>query len=345
MKKAFVVLLVLFTALSSLKISDKRIEEKVFTPCIINIESTRERKPGEKNKCMSGVCLDNEYSFSGIKDFENKTQTENDVYIKHISGSDEFPAEFIIECISKGKTPMLILDSSVSNTEDISKKINSIAPYSFIALDCGNNITNYNYNAKIIRKYAPSSVIMWNTDNDCSINDFPNSEYVDWVMINIDDNCWDINALRNNIKYFEDLPVAINVSVQSFSQNDHRYYTDKWVNMVSDAYETASEYENTALVSYVSNSGNNRVYGSSSISESERLRTGYKNVVDLLSQDRKWSSTDEVAYINNGIAYVENSIAEKLNIDKKFVNNKYAVIKNYNVDKSGRKMFVYLEKM
>ncbi|MGN1319095.1 MAG: hypothetical protein ACI4VF_08760 [Lachnospirales bacterium] len=345
MKKIFVLLIIVFVFLGTFSLSEDMIvkEDKVY-PCVINIETKRQRQALEKDKCMSGVCLDGEYAFSGIKDFENKTNTKNDVYIKHIKNDESFPASFIIEGVSKGKTPMLIIDNTITNIEYISKCINSIYPKCFVAFDYGTNTFLYNKNAAILREISPLTSLMWIVDLENNFQSSPKEEYIDWVGIKVNENN-DINLLRNSIKYFLNKPVALNVSVESFSKENHKYNTEFWNNKVFEIYNTGCDYENVALISYINNSHNNRVFGSSKISESERLRLGYKKAVDILPSERKWTSTDEIGYLKNDTAYIDIDVAKKLNIEEKYVNNKYAAIKNCYINKSIRKMFVYLPKM
>lgn len=352
MKHILILCLLLFTACAPQNVSQTdTTAAQSFMPYVINVKYNRTRAKGEKEKCMKGVSLYNEFSFEGINDFEKKTDTDNDVYIKSLSYNDEFPGSFVIECISKGKTPMLILNSNVNNIEDIAKKCGSIASEIFISFDYGLSTELYNRSAAIFRKYAPNTVLMWNIAYDEAVTAFPKEEYVDWVNLTFNENILygkidtKVSELRNSVKYFSDKAVALNISVENFSSENHKYYTDLWKNEIYSIYNMAGDYENIALVSYVQSSESNRVYGSSRLSESRLVWQGYGMAAKLLPDKREWSSTDMIAYVNNNTAYIDYSDARLLNIEARYVNNSYAAIKNYSLDNSNRKMFVYLDKM
>ncbi len=352
MRILLVLLCLLFTACSSQKVSEVNAPSySNFTPYIVNVENTREKALGEKNKCMSGVYLDGEFNFSGIGDFERTTMTDNDVYIKRVGYNQEFPASFVIECRAKGKVPLIIFERGIANMEDMAKKCNSLAPYMLVAFNYGADIDMYNKSAEIFRRNAPYVALMWNVDYDENINMTPENKYVDWVMLNFNEGIADgvvkteIAELRNVIKYFSGRAVAVNVSVENFSEKNYKYYTQQWNDEVKAIYSAVADYENVGLVNYVSNSDKNRIKGSSRLSESRLVWEGFQSAKAMLPDKRRWSSTDVVAYVSDNTAYVLNEDAKRLNIEEKYVSTKYAAIKNYSLDDSCRKMFVYLPKM
>lgn len=351
MKFVFLIVCLCLTACSTKNTTETNTTANTnFTPYIVNLKSERVRTSSEKEKCMSGVCLDGEFSFEGINDFEKKTSSDNDVYIKTLD-NEEFPASFIIDCISKGKIPMLVIENHIVNIEDIAKKCSSLSPNIFISFDYGMDIEKYNQSAKIFRQYVPTASLMWNISYDEDIKKSPKEDYIDWINISFNEEIsnesigTNIEQLRNTIKYFSNKAVALNVSVENYAGYNHRYYTDLWKKEVAEIYSLSTDYENIALVSYKHNSDNNELHSSSRLSESRLIWQEYGNIVKVLPEERIWNTTDVVAYVNNDTAYIKNGDAILLNIEERYVNNNYAAIRNYSVDVDSRKMFVYSDKM
>lgn len=349
--KKYITLLCLFlTACNTKNTADvSGIKTVSFTPYVINTEVQREKALGEEAKCMSGVCIDGEYAFKNINDFETKTNVSNDVYIRKIEKAEDFSINFIIEVCSKGKSPMFIIKniSDIENIKEMAKKCGSIGVPVFVALDYGSSTELYNQSAEIFRKNAPKAILMWNIPYDYNMAAAPKNELMDWIAINYYEKADDkgivsnISLLRQSIKYFSNRPVAVNVSVECFSGDNHKYYNAEWGNEVKSVYSLAKDYENIALVSYCENSENNRAYGSSRLSDSSAVQSAYTEAVAVLPKERKWTSTDRVAYVVNDTAYIDIDSARQLNIRGTYANTKYIATKNYSVDNSDRKMFVY----
>ncbi len=350
MKKYIALLCLFLTACNNKNTADvSGIKTLSFTPYVINIEVKREMALGEEAKCMSGVCIEGEYAFKNINDFENKTKVCNDVYIIKIEKAEDFSPSFIIDVCSKGKIPMLII-KNISDTKcikEMSEKCGSIGVPVFIAFDYGNSTELYNQSAEIFRKNAPKAALMWNIPYNYNMAAAPRDELIDWVAVNYYEKAdyngiiSDISGLRQSIKYFSNKPVAVNVSVECFSGDNHKYYISEWENNVKTVYSLAGDYENIALVSYCENSENNRAYGSSKLSDLSSVNRVYSELVSILPKERKWTSTDKIAYVVNDTAYIDNDSARLLNIKGNYGNARYIATKNYSVDNSERKMFVY----
>lgn len=350
MKKCIIFLCIILAGCSSNKAENVSGTKALdLTPYIINKEAKREKVLGEEAKCMSGVCIDGEYAFKNINDFENRLDLSNDVYISKIEKYEDFKAGFIIDVCSKGKKPMLIIKniSDENSIKMIAQKCGSIGASVFVALDYGNSTELYNKSAEIFRNYAPKSVLMWNIPYSLSVSASPKYELIDWIAVNYYEKADDrgiksnISALRQCIKYFSNKPVAVNVSVDCFSGANHKYYSSQWENEIKSIYSLANDYENIALINYCENSEKNRAYGSARLSDSLEIQGAYKEAVNTLPKERKWTSTDKIAYVSNDIAYIDSESARLLRIRGSYANSKYIATKNYSIDNSGRKMFVY----
>lgn len=346
MKLIVIVLLsVFFVACNSNSVAEvESASSSAFKPYIVNVKSERKKTIGEKDRCMSGVCLDKEYNFSNIGNFERKSGINNDVYVSRISSNDDFSSAFLLECAAQNKIPMIILDKNVTKIQNIAKECKNISPFMFIALDYENDVALYNKNAAIIKKEAPSIAVMWDIDYDSDLFVMP--EKVDWVLINFSEKIENgvidskISELRKAINYFGNYCVALNVSIENFSSEDHKYYIDLWQNEVKSVYSLSNDYENIGLINYVSDSDVNKSYGSSDISNSNDLSLCLKNVTDTLNPNRRWKSTDVVAYLSDGTAYIDYKEAIKLGFSGKYVNNKFMALKYYDLDDTKQKIFI-----
>ncbi len=251
MKKYIAVICLLLTACANNNSANvSGIKTISLTPYIINTEAKREKALGEESKCMSGVCIDNEYAFKNISDFENKVNVNNDVYISKIEKAEQFSAGFIIETYSKGKKPMLII-KNISDTAAINKIAQScgnIGVPMLVALDYGSSSELYNKSAEIFRSNAPKAALMWSIPYNYNTSSAPNPELTDWIVLNYiakaDDKgiVSDIERLKQSIKYFEDKPVAVNVSIDCFSGANHKYYNEKWENEITKIYSLSKDF-------------------------------------------------------------------------------------------------------
>lgn len=324
-----------------------------YTPSIINIKAHREKTMWEENKCMSGACIDNEYAYETINEFENAADISNDVYIKRYSVGEEFPSSFIIDTYAKGKKPMIILDNvyEIKYIENFAEKCNNIGVPILIEMDYDNLTELYNQSAKIFRKKCPKAGLMWGIDLSYNMSSAPKDEYIDWVVINVNEKTdnngivSEITEVRDMIKYFSGKAVALNISIEVFSGINHKYYVNQWNDEIKALYSLANDYANIGLISYTDKSEDNRIYGSSKISDSEKMIIAYADAVNLLPLERNWTSSDKIAYINNNTAYISITAARELGMKEKYVNSHYVATKQYSVDNSERKIFVYNTKM
>lgn len=315
-----------------------------FIPYIVNIPANREKSKGEENYCMSGASIENEHSFKSIKSFEKAIGIENNVYIAEIEDGGEFPGSFVIEAISLGKTPMLIIrnETNMEKIKDIALKCNGINAKIFVALDYGSSVNLYSEAANIFRKISHNTALMWHINLDYSLDEAPLSNEYDWVSIEFKGNTFKSyrEDLVNYIKYFNNKAVAVIFSIEYFSEDDHKYYTNEWNNIVNEIYSLSEDYENLSLISYADNSESNRAYGSARLSDSKIIQGYYRDAVKSLAKERGFSSTDYIAYVSNDTAYVDINIADKLNIDRTYANYKYIAFKNYTLDSSERKIYL-----
>lgn len=347
-----IIALILCMSIFGISFGEKEIKEKEvkdFVPYQIYVRNERKKAPLENDKCMSGVYIWEENMYSDIKSFEEKTGTDNDIYISRLFPGDDLPAGRIIECYAKGKLPMILIEKGFgsSQIETIARMCGNFDISMFVEIKTDDKYI-YECFAELFRKYAPKTVLVYGIDSSVTEYNFPDENLVDWVAVDVKEkmNGENIISEYENIArqccYFKDKTIMLNISVPNFSIEKCSYIYKEAAEEIGRLYSAALEYSNIGAVNYISyiEKEDDMVNYNYRITENEQLMSAFKYGTDSLVSDRYWSAVPYVAYVGNNTVLVSNSAIKSMNIKGKFVNSGFSEINPSGFNKSERKVFV-----
>ncbi len=332
-------------------VSIKRGEVYAPIPYEIYTENNRERAPLEQSRCLSGAYIGEENIYSDISDFEQMTETDNDIYISIMKQGQDFPSDEIISCCAKGKTPMLMLEKGIGSSQAMgaAKMCGSLNIPMFVEIKSA-DISGYECIGKIFREYAPNTVLVYGADSDSFEYDFPDEELVDWVGIDVNEKMKDgvIISQAENVKrlctYFKNKAVMLNISVPNFSTDGCSYAYSEAALEIEALYSAAADFNNVGAVNYISSIEKNgsTVVSNCRITENSTLTEAFKNGCMSLPDSRYWCKTPFAAYEVNGRIIASNDAVLRLGIKGKFINSGYSEINTARINKFERKLFIKL---
>lgn len=232
-----------------------------------------------KNGCISGAYILSDKSIGfNMEEFENKTGKKHMSYIYHLKLGEDFPTNWILECLSGSRLPYIIIQPP--------QGINPIQPE--LLKECAQQagslkipmlIGFYPNPSKIditpaeyknffktayneFRNNAPDTAFVWQTaENDVyeSEDYFPGNEYIDWVGLEVYEKIKDktLTKANENISYFcqkyqSDFPILLTIGISHYSSNGHRYYNDEALLEIKRLYDSViNDYPRIKAVYYM----------------------------------------------------------------------------------------------
>jgi hypothetical protein len=261
---------------------------------------------------LGAYIIDNENNYD-IKQFEDLIEINHATYISNMELGDEFPINFVLECIANNKTPNIVLkvnDSYVGNfTEDIHDLSKEFSQFKvpifiqFMPLESKYNediyLKMYKEARNIFKTNANNVAFVWVTNMQNifdSIRYYPGDEYVDWVGLDVLDDLVDSskNDYSDNIYSaidflyytFQDRkPIMLTkFGVSHFSTGEYVYKINEARRELTDVYEKIILYypriKSVNYVDYneVTLKQNKDVKQNYSITENTEIAITYKNI-------------------------------------------------------------------
>ncbi len=321
------------------------------TPYEICVESEHAPVLMEREKCMSGACINDDMPYNEIYKFEEKIQAENDIYIYYMKKGEDFPMSFVVNCYAKNRIPMLVLgaESSYEEVMSIALKCGSLDLPMFVEMDYNNEIEMYDAHSRLFRGYAPKTALVYGFSSERKSYALPSSKNVDWIAINAVEKMSNgsIDSEYENIAGWCDIykndTVMVNIAVPVFTDDRCNYAINEACREIGNIYSLAASHSNIGAVNYISLSVNEegrRKY-SSRLSESDQIMEAYGAAVKSIPDIRYYSNTPYIGYIIGDKAVVPKETA--LLLDMECSSTPYSNLKalsNYSVDKEGRKIYL-----
>ena len=316
--------------------------------CSIN---NKKLAPLEQEICMSGAYIQEDIPYTEIKAFEQKINAINNIYINRINKDDDFPVDFVVDCIAKDKIPLLRVSSEISYNDvmTIALTCGNLNLPMFIELDYNDEIEKYNSHSELFRGYAPKVALVYGFNIDKESYELPNNELYDWVSINasenmtngtIDSNFLDISRWCN---IYKDKSIMISIAIPIFSTNKCNYAIDEACKELENIYNLSEMFNNIGSInyySYVLTEDDIRTF-SSRLSESEKLLQKYGEVINNLPKKRYYNDTPYVGYVINDKIYVTRNVANNLGLKGVFGGySDLMEVSEASFDKDLRKIFV-----
>jgi hypothetical protein len=234
--------------------------------------------------CYIGADISGDKTISAnISDFEEKTLKPHALYANSMKLGEAYPYEWILECISKQKTPVLTIvppDAPSPFQDDLLEKTAKEAgelnipmfvqfyPYSSEEGYKPERYVDFFRKAHtLFKKYAPHIAMIWgvSAENvyDC-FSYYPGDSCVDWAGIIIAQKIGDFDGMlyrpvMNDIDYFyysfqKKKPIMISgLSVSHYSTETVQYYTNEAAAEINKIYKTvADRYPRIKAVIYKS---------------------------------------------------------------------------------------------
>lgn len=230
---------------------------------------------------LGGYILANDILNYDIAEFEKKVKKPHGIYKYNLLLENGFPSNWILECISKMKTPYIVLNPSQDHMLDELKLITVAKSFGDISipifLDVYPDVQRYNilpddYKKyyitirKVFEQYAPNVSFVWSVDINNVYSSpvyYPGDEYVDWVGVSVyqpiykDNDRYNIN-IWSNLDFFyntynRNKPVMITeFAVSHYSNVDHTYYIQDAKDKIKNFYTTIKDnYPRVKLINYM----------------------------------------------------------------------------------------------
>lgn len=250
-----------------------------------------------------------------INEFENLTKHKNNFYTYMMYMGDEFPINWVLECISKNKIPHIIVYPENTNAPFDYTRAKQFCedattlqlpmfidlypnPYSFT-----DNFEEYKKFYKTIREEIlllnPETVFIWTSDIFNGYNNslyYPGDNFVDWVGINIYmpiyiDNKKNDFDIYKPLEYFyytygKNKPIFISqLGFSHYSKSDCAYYETEASKNITNFYENIRiNYPQIKAISYtdidmVSSSPKKVLTDNYSITDTQKVLNSYSEAL------------------------------------------------------------------
>ena len=248
-----------------------------------------------------------------ISEFEDSVSKEHVLYMYNLNieddMSDNMIENWILDCISKMKTPYIVLridDKSILSSDEYLKTLTSkIGVYQIpmfiqistldIDIEPIEYISFYNNTAQIIKENIPNAALVWSIPaNDVyeSFKYYPGDSYIDWVGLELMQSFsqrgiyeYEAEAVVDHFYYTyqKRKPLLISkFAVSHFSTLDHIYRTDQAQSALLNMYNTAAQYPRIKAIIYMDFNGINISNARDSkdnfsITDNPRMLSAYQN--------------------------------------------------------------------
>lgn len=290
------------------------------------------------DSCYLGayVLSNNSLNYS-IEEFERKTGRRHGIYVYNLILGNEFPTNWILECIANMKTPLIVIhpkDGMILNESflyDVAKNCNQLSVPIFV--DFYPNPEKYpifpdeykefySKARKVFNKYSPNSAFVWSVNLNNVYNSkiyYPGSEVTDWVGLSIyepiyknneklDTNIWEAFDFFYN-QYQKNNPIMITqFGASHYSDVDHSYYiNDAKLNIKEFYNKIETDYPRVKCINYMDfkDGENYKVTDNEEISDTYKLATDSEHFTFNLNLDQN-KSTEEYIKSAFDISEAEN---------------------------------------
>jgi len=282
--------------------------------CIYNIYIEKDYKAAkyETDNCYLGAYIlsDKNVNFS-IKDFENLVEKKHTSYIYHINTADEFPLNWVLECLINKATPCFVVTPENinnpfnTNTAEFAKKFSILKIPMFVQFYPNPNVESYDaqeYKEFFIKArndfniYAPNAAFVWSvssSDMFTSNEFYPGNDYVDWVGINIYEDIQNqkLNSISNEVDYFcymyqEYKPIMISqFGVSHYTSDGHKYFINQALEELTKMYSVIIPNQSRIKAIYYMDFNNvmlspkNTKCDNFSITDDKKITQKYKDLI------------------------------------------------------------------
>ncbi len=245
----------------------------------------------EQDKTLTGIYTPDSYA-----ELERKTAPQ-DIYITYLTEGDDFPSAFITLCMVKDRLPLIILRPAGYSPEYINEFASRLAQYnSPILVQIDSSLSEkhkqfFRSAADIIHAKAPSAAMVWGiSDNNIQKLSllYPGDSYVDWAALNIferadrDGIITDPYPVFDILSFFErSKPVMINLSVASYTDDGHKYFTYEASREIERIYSLPERSSAVKAINYISKASS---AGNAYITNSPELLGAFKRACTGIKQ-------------------------------------------------------------
>jgi hypothetical protein len=234
---------------------------------------------------LGAYVLANDVLNYDMAEFDRKTGKKHGIYKYNLTLGKDFPANWLLECVAKMKTPFIVLNPAADKNldevklESLAKKFGEISIPVFLEVygDAQRyTILPEEYKAfyiklrKIFTQYAPNVSFVWSVDINNVYSSgiyYPGNTNVDWVGVSIYEPVYKGNDkydmdLWSNFDFFyntynKNKPIMISeFAVSHYSNVDHAYYIQDAKNHIKEFYTTIKmKYPRVKLINYMDFNG------------------------------------------------------------------------------------------
>lgn len=309
-----------------------------------------------KNGCYIGAyVLSNNNLNYDMLEFEKSTGKKHGIYIYNLTLGNQFPKEWVLECIANMKTPLIVIhpnEGMIFNESflyDIAQSFGELSVSMFVEFYPNaekynilpEEYKNFYVKAKEIFKiYSPNSAFIWsvNLDNVYSSEVYyPGDNYIDWVGLSIYEPIYkDGNKSENNIwpaiDFFYNIhqkskPIMITqFGASHYSSIDHSYYIENAQININEFYTKIKEkYPRIKAINYMDFKGNENY----KVSDNEKITHIYKSIIgneyfkyDIQKNENQYNSeyfksAFPICKSNENIYISDKALEYELNINVK----------------------------
>lgn len=276
------------------RISEKKSEEVVNTVMASSyVESNYKLYIEDENFSLSpfepidgcylgAYILSNKIVEYDIEKFEEKVSNPHSIYIFNMRLGEKFPTEWILKCISRKKTPLIVINApndympfQENLLERTAKDFGKFQvpmlidfypnPHSY-GEDYESYVNFYRSARETFKKHSKNSAFTFSINYDSVFNFsnyYPGNEYIDWLGINIfypvykDDEKNEYDVWKSidyfYYKYQNVKPLMISqLAISHYSTKDNTYHIDEASKMVKTLYKKiAEDYPRFKAINYM----------------------------------------------------------------------------------------------
>ncbi len=321
-------------------------------------------EPSEGN-LLGAYILGDKYVKGDISSFEEKVGTPHEIYADIMRQGDLFPLQWVLECYSQGKTPMVILYPSegynifdMDAIEETAEEFGILDIPIFLQLypnplsyqcEAEYYIENFRRIREIFQKAAPNVAFVWSIDSSNvkdSIAFYPGDDWVDWIGLNIysllegeSTNLW------SNVDYFyytfqSSKPLMISqLGISHYSTGEHKYETESAARLIEEFYRrTEADYPRIKAIVYMDYNG--AEYAPKDAVRNDFTVTGEKSILKSY-QDAVAANVSAAFQNSKSVPQYFKSPFKAFVIDGKIYINRYTLDYDLKNKIQGKETFIH----
>lgn len=215
--------------------------------------------------CYAGAYIKEDLMVSGsIRKFEEMCRSNHAVYMIKNKLSETFVSEHMLECVSLGKTPCIMIEPpeegeafdlglmeafALAASELDIPTFFILYPYSSIEYRNADEYKKFfREAANILKRHLNNAAVIWSVrcfDYDTAVDFYPGDAYVDWVAVSAP-----LNIQKLESKYLDPVkgidylynefsgkkPMWLNMFISHYSSVDNVYYSSEKIDMLTKLY-------------------------------------------------------------------------------------------------------------